>query len=102
LFVAEDKVIICWAVGLGIDEVWMFLNPVVARMYPGSITPVTIEHLVERFGLFIIIVLGENIVSGFYEGAEKEFSARIYVSAGIALFISFCMQWIYFDAYVAL
>jgi low temperature requirement protein LtrA len=54
--------------------------------------------LVERFGLFTIIVLGEVIV-GVVEGiGEAELTARTVATGVIALTIGFGIWWNYFDS----
>jgi len=55
-----------------------------------------ISHLTERSGLFLIIVLGETIVAVVNSVTTSESSVAI--PAGIiAMFIAFCIWWIFFD-----
>ena len=55
------------------------------------------ESMAERFGLFIIIVLGEVVV-GVADGlAEAESSARTIATGLLALGIGFGLWWNYFD-----
>jgi low temperature requirement protein LtrA len=58
----------------------------------------TTDSLVERFGLFTIIVLGENIfgvIRGIAQHEEK--SIAVWIMFVLAMLISFCLWWIYFD-----
>ena len=55
------------------------------------------ESLVERFGLFTIIVLGE-VVFGVVDGlSSPEHDAKTITTGMIALVIGFGFWWIYFD-----
>ncbi len=55
------------------------------------------ESLVERFGLFTIIVLGE-VVFGIVEGlSSAEHDAKTITTGMLALWIGFGFWWVYFD-----
>ena len=61
----------------------------------GAITPT--ESLVERFGLFTIIVLGE-VVFGVVEGLSgAERDLKTIATGMLALGLGFGFWWIYFD-----
>ena len=81
-------VVLAWVVGLLLvsrsDVDW-------TRAMPAS------DSLVERFGLFTIIVLGE-VVFGVVDGLSSAEQAATTITTGlIALWIGFGLWWIYFD-----
>ncbi len=59
---------------------------------------VTTESLVERFELFVIIVLGEVVVGVVTGLSEVPNSALVIATALLALAVSFGFWWTYFDA----
>ncbi len=65
---------------------------------PGEATSLVVtESMVERFGLFVIIVLGEVVV-GVVEGlAESDRSGIAVVTGVLALSVGFAFWWTYFD-----
>lgn len=54
--------------------------------------------LVERFGLFTIIVLGEVII-GVVQGVagHHHLDLQTFIIAGLSMFVGICMWWVYFD-----
>jgi low temperature requirement protein LtrA len=86
-----------WAIALLID---MF-TPVVTLSYQARLPQLPRAKLQERFGLFVLIVLGEaivGVVQGVAEQAHLTLLAGVRGAAGMALV--FGLWWIYFD-YVA-
>lgn len=62
-----------------------------------AVMPVTVSHIVERFGLFTIIVLGES-VSGIVKGlTESSMGFANIVIAVLGLLLVFGYWWIYFE-----
>src|SRR4029453_10384744 len=58
-----------WGVGVLVDLVW----PTAAARLKDAV-PLHLEHLPERFGLFVILVLGESVaavVTGLHDGGWK-------------------------------
>lgn len=80
-----------WGVAIAID----LLTPLTAGTLHARIPP-HLSHLPERFGLFIIIVLGEAIVS-VVNGSEKHINWQAGINATLALVIAFTLWWLYFD-----
>jgi low temperature requirement protein LtrA len=65
-----------------------------------GMTPWHRHHIVERYGLLTIIVMGEILLSvshGFGYLFRDDFSAGIMVSALSAIVIVFSLWWLYFD-----
>lgn len=82
---------VLWGLAIAID----FLTPITAGSLHARLPP-HYSHLPERFGLFIIIVLGEAIVS-VVNGSEKHISWHSAINAALALVIAFTLWWLYFD-----
>jgi len=59
--------------------------------------PLHMDHLLERFGLFTIIVLGETVLAVVIGVAHAHWVASAVVFAPIGLTLSFSLWWIYFE-----
>lgn len=83
---------ILWALGFLVD----FGSPFVVRGFHRDVRP-DAEHLEERFGTFVNIVLGEGFI-GLVDGMrEIEWTPSAYVSAALALVLGFAIWWVYFE-----
>ena len=81
-----------WAVAVAVD----IAGPIVATSR-GDKTPLHMEHLPERFSLFVILVLGEA-VGGVVTGVHDAEWAGMPVAVGAAGFvIAAALWWNYFD-----
>jgi low temperature requirement protein LtrA len=80
-----------WGAGLLVD----LLTPVTAGRLHKDV-PTDTTHLPERFGLFIIIVLGESIVNVVATLDRKVWGLPAAASAFLALVVAFSLWWIYF------
>ncbi|MDP9792872.1 low temperature requirement protein LtrA [Catenuloplanes nepalensis] len=81
-----------WGAGVLLDLVW----PTAAARLKDAV-PLHMEHLPERFGLFVILVLGESVaavVTGLHDGAWKP---AVVVTATAAFVVAAALWWIYFD-----
>jgi low temperature requirement protein LtrA len=81
-----------WGVGVLADLVW----PTAAARLKDAV-PLHLEHLPERFGLFVILVLGESVaavVTGLHDGGWKP---AVVVTATAAFVVAAALWWIYFD-----
>lgn len=65
----------------------------------GDEFPIDMEHLSERYGLLTIIVLGESFVKvlTYLAGLEGGAETAYLVKAALALLVTCCVWWIYFD-----
>jgi low temperature requirement protein LtrA len=79
-----------WGVALAID----YLGPLVGRMRGWRISP---AHFVERFGLIIIIALGESIVAIGVGAAGLPLVAGVIAAALLGMTVAACVWWSYFD-----
>lgn len=80
-----------WAVAMVID----LATPLLARRHQGKLPPQS-EHLPERFGLFVVIVLGEvvaAVVTGL-KGHDVTPGTLAIALAGVAIAMGF--WWLYF------
>jgi uncharacterized membrane protein len=86
--------LLVWA-GLGVA--WIVGIAVAARRSRAGLGLTPTDSLVERFGLFTIIVLGE-VVIGVVDGLSvAERDAKTIVTGMLALSMGFGFWWIYFD-----
>jgi low temperature requirement protein LtrA len=89
-FLEGDVRIAVWVLALAID----YLGPVVIGIGPGW--QVAAEHFAERFGLIILIALGESIIAiGF--GATPNLDAGVLVAVALGLLVVSALWWLYFD-----
>ena len=86
-----------WGVALAID----YLGVLVGRMRGFSVSP---EHFVERYGLVIIIALGESIVAIGVGAAGLPLDSGLITAALLGITVSAAIWWSYFDwaTYVSL
>ncbi|MCO1658060.1 low temperature requirement protein A [Pseudonocardia humida] len=84
---------VLWGVAVLVEAVAPFI-----ATWRGSTAPLHMEHLPERFGLFVILVLGEvvaGIVTGVHDAAWAGPSVTV---AAVAFVVGAGLWWIYFDA----
>lgn len=79
-----------WVVALAID----YGAPVFAGTEGWRVSP---GHFAERYGLIIIIALGESIVAVGAGVVGIDLDAGVVVAAILAMVIVGCLWWIYFD-----
>jgi low temperature requirement protein LtrA len=80
---------VIWIVALAID----LAGPFVFGVRGFQVSPV---HFTERFGLIVIIALGESIVA-IGAGLEGEIDAGVIVAAALGLTVACGLWWAYFD-----
>ena len=89
-FLDGNARIAVWVLALSID----YLGPVVIGI--GSGWQVAAEHFAERFGLIVLIALGESIIAiGF--GAAPDLDGGVLAAAGLGFIIAAALWWLYFD-----
>jgi low temperature requirement protein LtrA len=86
----------CWVLAALVAYVW----PLLGRAGGWEVSP---EHFVERFGLVILIALGEAVVAVGAGAAGLRLDARVLAAALLAMAVIACLWWAYFDwvVYVA-
>jgi len=95
-FVHGSAQLALWGAALAI----LYLSPLVGHMRGFRVSP---EHFVERFGLIIIIALGESIVAIGVGAAGLRLDAGVVAAALLGITVAACLWWSYFDwvVYVA-
>jgi low temperature requirement protein LtrA len=89
-FLEGDERIALWAVALAID----YLGPAVIGIGRGwRVAP---EHFAERFGLIVLIALGESIIA-IGVGAGFELGTREIGAAALGIVVVSAFWWLYFD-----
>jgi low temperature requirement protein LtrA len=92
VFVPEPARYVLWGVALLIE----LSAPWVGR-HQIARAPIHASHLVERFGLFTLIVLGESVISVARGAADVDWTATT-VAAAVSGFVAVaCLWWLYFD-----
>jgi low temperature requirement protein LtrA len=87
---------------------WLWAAAVIGIVAAGNVRaareqfrrhPVDMEHLSERFGLLIIIVLGESFVKVLSQLSNSELSTEpsFIATSLLTLLVTLCVWWIYFD-----
>ena len=79
-----------WAAALAID----YVGAAAGHMRGWRVSP---AHFVERFGLVIIIALGESIVAIGVGAAGLTLDASVIAAALLGITIAACLWWSYFD-----
>ncbi|KAI9304417.1 bacterial low temperature requirement A protein-domain-containing protein [Cunninghamella echinulata] len=89
----EDKVkrLVLWYVSIGADVV---VNMKLQRHKQVSLAA---SHLAERFGLFTIIILGENCISFIRMVSESHAAVNVVVAIMFSVIIIFSYFFMYFD-----
>jgi low temperature requirement protein LtrA len=82
---------VIWIVALAID----FVGPLVFGVRGFRVSA---GHFAERFGLIVIIALGESIVA-IGAGVSGELDVGIIVAAALGLVVSCALWWAYFDVW---
>lgn len=54
-------------------------------------------HWTERFGLFVLIVLGESLAEVGVGAAEHPLTVPLLLAAGLGVGFAICLWWLYFD-----
>ena len=92
--------IVLWLVALALD----YCAPLVTYWIPGRrrLAPATwnvgTEHFAERFGLFIILALGESIVITGATTSDLDLGAARIVAFVMAFLASAALWWLYFSS----
>ncbi|HEY9880431.1 MAG TPA: low temperature requirement protein A [Leptolyngbyaceae cyanobacterium] len=83
-----------WSMGLIVDT----LTPLLTLRSQAQLPPFSTSKLPERFGLFVLIALGESVV-GTVQGlaAQENLSLLTGITGILGLLLAFGLWWIYFD-----
>ncbi|MFI1990712.1 low temperature requirement protein A [Actinoplanes sp. NPDC020271] len=83
---------VLWAVGVALD----LLGPTIAARVPDA-PPLHMEHLPERFGLFVILVLGESVAAVVVGLRGGHWAAEVLLAATFGFLAAAGLWWSYFD-----
>jgi low temperature requirement protein LtrA len=89
-FLDGNAQIACWLAALAID----YSGPYIFGVRGFSVSA---EHFAERYGLIVIIALGESIVAIGIGAAGIELTPTVVVAALLGLTLACAMWWAYFD-----
>lgn len=92
LFVSQD--LIPYLIGLGL--LFEMTGPLFGFYISNNKIPVHSDHIIERHGLFTIILLGEGIVAVAINFTSVMTGINWYV-LGFAFILILCLWWLYFD-----
>lgn len=81
-----------WAAGVAAEVA----APLITSRH-GSDVPLHHEHLPERFGLFVILVLGESIASVATGMHDTQWKVSSFAAAAVGFIITAALWWNYFD-----
>ena len=85
---------VLWAVAIGVES-----GAVLAQTPSSDDEALDSHHFAERFGLFLIILLGEVVISaGNSSLAGKEDVAGVWAALVAAMILAAALWWLYFDA----
>ncbi len=83
---------VLWGAGVLVEAV----APLIASRV-GENVPLHLDHLPERFGLFVILVLGESIASIAHAVHDTHWSGPSVLAAACSFVTVAALWWIYFD-----
>lgn len=81
-----------WLIGLTLDVLLTYVTST-----GGSWRVHSAAHWAERFGLVVILALGESIVAIGVGAAQEPVSVAIIIGSALAMMLSIALWWIYFD-----
>jgi low temperature requirement protein LtrA len=95
-FLGHTARIVLWGAAVVID----YAGPLLTRARLRGLQQVAVAHFAERYGLFLIIALGESIVAiGARTRLDVHLSAGLVASAALCLLITVGLWWSYFGRF---
>src|SRR3954447_3355524 len=86
--------VVLWSTAAAID----YAGPAwLTRERLRGLQRVAVSHFAERYGLFVIIVLGESVVSIGTAATNHAITASLLAAFAFALTITIALWWLYFD-----
>ena len=98
-FLDESLQVALWTVALLID----YAGPAwLTRERLRGLQAVAVAHFAERYGLFVIICLGESIVAIGLSADNHAIDAQLVAAVALGLLITIGLWWIYFDRFAGI
>jgi low temperature requirement protein LtrA len=98
-FLDEPAQVVLWTLALLID----YAGPAwLTRERLRGLQAVAVAHFAERYGLFVIICLGESIVAIGLSADNHTIDARLVAAVALGLLITIGLWWIYFDRFAGI
>jgi low temperature requirement protein LtrA len=98
-FLSEGWQVTTWTVALLID----YAGPAwLTRERLRGLQQVAIAHFAERYGLFVIICLGESIVAIGLSADSHQIDARLVAAVALGLATTVGLWWTYFDRFAGI
>jgi low temperature requirement protein LtrA len=92
VFVPDPARFVIWGVALAID----LATPWVVRRQQATV-PLDESHLPERFGLFVILVLGESLAAVVAGLSHIGWASSSLIAAILGVLLATLLWWLYFD-----
>jgi low temperature requirement protein LtrA len=92
LVVPDTLRYVLWAAGVLFEAI----APFAVTRFGGGV-PLHLDHLPERFGLFVMLVLGESVASVVLGVHDTHWTALPAATAAVAFIVVAALWWIYFD-----
>jgi low temperature requirement protein LtrA len=97
LLVAGSLLALSWQIALWvIAAVIDYAGPLLTRDRLRGLQEVAVAHFADRYGAFIIICLGESIVSIGLSATREPITTTLVAMVGLGLLITIGLWWIYF------
>jgi low temperature requirement protein LtrA len=98
-FLPEGWQVALWTAALAID----YAGPAwLTRERLRGLQQVAVAHFAERYGLFVIICLGESIVAIGLSADAHAIGARLVTAVALGLVTTIGLWWVYFDRFAAI
>jgi low temperature requirement protein LtrA len=98
-FLDEGPQVLLWTVAVAID----YAGPAwLTRERLRGLQEVAVAHFAERYGLFVIICLGESIVAIGLSANEQPMDADLIAAVALGLVATIGMWWTYFDRFAGI
>jgi low temperature requirement protein LtrA len=98
-FLSEGLQVVCWTAALLID----YAGPAwLTRERLRGLQEVAVAHFAERYGLFVIICLGESIVAIGLGADAHRVDAKLVTAVALGLVATVGLWWMYFDRFASI
>ena len=87
-----------WVAAAAID----YAGPLLTRRRLRGLQELAVEHFAERYGLFIMICLGESIVAVGFGAERRRLDGQLIAGVALMLAITAELWWMYFSRFAAL